>query len=93
MPPDVDMTIGEIGRLLQEVRDDVKTLKDACPARKLGCNKEYYAQLSEVKEVIQTNKADVDWLKRGFWVITTVGIGALVTAIFTLIKFGINGGG
>lgn len=92
MPPDDDMTIGEIGRLLQEVRDDVKTLNGACPQRKLDCNKEYYAQLSGVKEVIQTNKADVDWLKRGFWVITTVGIGALVTAIFTLIRFGISGG-
>ena len=93
MPPDDDVvTIGELGRILKEVRKDVKELKDTCPGRKLKCNSEYYKEFAAIKENVQTNKADVDWLKRGFWVITTVGLGALVTAIVTLIKFGINGG-
>jgi len=91
MPPDDDMTIGEIGRLLKEVRDDVKVLKEGCPNRKIECNTEYYGHLAGVKEVIQTNKADVDWLKRGFWYIAGVGTSALLLVIGLIISTAIMG--
>ena len=92
MAPDEDVvTIGELGRILKEVRSDVKALKTTCAGRKLGCNTEYYKEFSAIKENVQTNKTNVDWLKRGFWYIAGIGSAALLLVIGVIASSALGG--
>lgn len=68
-------TPGEIERALARIEKDVGDIKKAMDTR-----------LSVLEKDSATHCADIDWLKRGFWILTGVGLSALVSAIFSLIS-------
>jgi len=78
---DARFTPGEIRRALERIEKDIKEIKDDNSKR-----------LAVLEKDSATHCADLDWLKRGLWTVVGIGLSALVTALFALLKFKTNGG-
>ena len=95
MPPDLPMTEGTVKVMFKNIqkdldeikrnyREDQKALHDRVNGVERCINE-------EVKPRVSTNKADIEWVKHGFWFVAGVGSSSLLLVIGVIISSWIGG--
>ena len=97
MPPDAEMTFGEIGRSLGRIETDISAIKtkysDEVKDLHIRCNTFEHCLSSEIKPMMATSANDIAWIKKFFWTMVGIGLSSIFMAASSLfLSFVVNGG-